>query len=122
MVVAEYLRKLPEDRVQRMYKDATAREEVFRNVLLSLADSDEESTSFRTATIDDIFYKYVRTEGYVTRISNYRLGPSDDRSIPLTADELMIYIQTSGPSWEKKYKILEDDQVEFMENVSVSMH
>lgn len=122
MVVAEYLKKLPEDRVQKMYEDATAREAVFRNILLSLADSNDESTYFKVATIDDLFDKYVRIEGYVTRISNYRLGPSDDRFIPLTAEELMIHIQTSGPSWEKKYKILEDDQVEFMENVSVSMH
>ncbi len=122
MVVAEYLRKLPEDKIQRMHKDATFREAVFRNVLLSISDSDDESAYLRVATIDDLFDKYVRIEGDVTRISNYKLGPSDHKIIPLTADELIIYIQTSGPSWEKKYQILENDQVRFMKNVSVSMH
>ena len=61
-IVAESLRKLPEDKVQKMHKDATAREAVFRNVLLSISDSDDESAYLRVATIDDIFDKYVRIE------------------------------------------------------------
>ena len=122
MVVAEYLRPISEDKVQRMYNDALAREAVFRNVLLDLADNDDESAFFRVATIDDIFDKYVRIEGYVTRISNYRLGPSEEECVPLTAEELLIDIQTSGPSWEKIYQILEDNQVKFVRNATVMMH
>ncbi len=61
-IVAESLRKLPEDKIQRMHEDATAREAVFRNVLLSISDSDDESAYLRVATIDDIFDKYVRIE------------------------------------------------------------
>ncbi len=121
-VVAEYLRPLPEDQVQRMYRDATSRERVFRNVLLSLADNKDESAFFKAASIDEIFDRYVRIEGHVTRVSNYRLGPSNEECVPLSAEELLIHIQTSGPSWEKLYQILKDDQVKFLRNATVMMH
>ena len=121
-IVAEYLRPLPEDQVQRMYRDAAAREAVFRNVLLDLADSPEESSFFKAASIDQIFDRYVKIEGNVTRVSDYRLGPSNKGVMPLTDKELLINIQTSGPSWEKLYQILKDDQVKFVRDVTTSMH
>jgi len=122
MVVAMHLSPLSEEHIQNMYRHATAREAVFRNVLVDISGNGTESSFFKVASIDDIFNKYVRIEGYVISVGNYTLGPSQNKYMPLNPDELLIYLESSGTSLEKLYQILKDDQVKFVRNTSVSMH
>jgi len=118
----EHLEPLTEDHVQQMYENAQSHEPVFRNILVNLADDDEETDFFKHASIDDIFRRYVRIEGLVTRVSDFQVGPYNGEYYELGDDEAMISIRTPGPSWEKLYAINPDNSVRFVKNFSTSMH
>jgi len=122
MVVAEHLRHLSEEHIKEMYKCSQSNEAIFRNILIDLADNKEEVDFFRNSGLDEIFDKYVKIEGYVTRLDDFKVGPTEERFRELNSDEALISIRTSGPSWEKKYKILDNDNVEFIETISFLMH
>jgi hypothetical protein len=121
--VAEYLRHLSQETIDMMLANVHRNEPVFRNILVALADNAQEAKFFSAATIDDIFDIYVRIEGHVTRVSDYRLGPgASSFGAPLSENEAVIFIQTPGPSSEKKYQVLPDNNVRFVEDVCTMMH
>ena len=106
-------------------------EEVFRKILVNLADCDEEVHLFTHGTLDEIFDHCVRKDGYETVISDFRIGPFNlDDTIDnlwvqiefpkfdpllLKENEVYLLIRKSNDSWLSIYRILDGSSVELEE-------
>ena len=100
--------------------DARKYEEVFRNILRVIGREEEE------LTVDDIYEKYSTGDRYgIWTILDFRMGPSDDLGARLSENEAFFASQNiatlSGSGRVDKYKVKQNNSVEFDSNVSVWM-
>ena len=76
------LQSLNPEYIDQMFERAKSDEAIFRNILVDLSDDAKEADFFKTGSLDDIFNQYVRVSGYETRVSDFRVGPFVEESVP----------------------------------------
>ena len=101
-------------------EDAKKHEEVFRGILRSVGVEEEGQT------LDEIYTKYSEGNRYgIWTILDFRKGPSDDLWAKLSENEALFASQDiatlSGHGRVDKYKVKQDNSVEYDSNITVWM-
>jgi len=106
--------------LQRNYlDDAKKYEEVFRNILRSL-DKEELDLELQ---LEEIYKKYSTGNRYgIWTILDFRKGPFDSLSVKFSENEVLFASQNiaflSGHGRIDKYRVKENNSVEFDSNIS----
>jgi len=112
--------------ISEIYERAQKNEEVFRNTLLNCADNDEEIQLFKKRSLDSIFDKFVRVDGYNARVSDFRKGPFSEeteyswkfprfKSEELKENNALLFIEKSNCSWLKIYEVMENNTTKLID-------
>jgi len=112
--------------ISKLYERAQENEEVFRNTLLNCADNEEEIQLFKKGSLDSIFDRLVRVEGYSVRVSDFRKGPFSEETIyswkfpkfkseELRENNALLFIEKSNLSWLKIYEVIENNTTKLID-------
>lgn len=121
------LAPLPPYHVSMMYATAQQYEQVFRNILLNIADSKEDIDLFTNKDLTHIFDKYIAVEGEKQRVSDFNVGPFHaspefHRAFPrinivsLTQDNASVLLQEGANSCFQVYDILSGNAVKLKQS------
>jgi len=125
-IVPISLNMLSSEYINELYKRVQQNEEVFRNTLLSGADSSEEIELFKKGNLDSIFDKLVRVDGYNIRVRDFRTGPFNEENVyshnfpkfepeELKENNALLCVEKSNLSWLKIYEVMKNNVTELID-------